>query len=348
MKRVFAVLLTVGLAVSHAWAWGASMHRLVTEVALDALPADAPPWLRDPETRLRAAFEANQPDRWRGWPSLVLQHENEPEHYLDVEDLGEFGLTPETIPELRMEYVRVMAVAKAQHPEKIAPYDADKDPARAREWPGFLLHAIAEHYAKLQGAFNQVQILERAKYPARQVELEEARTIAIYHLGELSHLVADAAQPLHTSKHYNGWIGENPAGYHWRERFHSYIDEAWAKKHGVNAETLRPHVKPDTVKLHANDPWGDVVAYVGRSHAQLEPLYVLERDGKLDSEPGRELAIQQLSDGTTMLAALVWEAYTSAEPTEKQVSQWVMYDGQHAATSSPASAPATQPAPGSP
>jgi hypothetical protein len=348
MRQLLTLFVTALLVVSNAGAWGASMHRLVTEVALDALPADAPSWLRNPETRQRAAFEANQPDRWRGWPSLVLQHANEPEHYLDFEDLGEFGLTPETIPELRMEYVRVMTVAKEKHPEKISPYDAGKDPARAREWPGFLLHAIAEHYAKLQAAFNQERILEQVNNPAHRLQLEEARALAIYHLGELSHFVADAAQPLHTTKHYNGWIGENPAGYRWRERFHSYIDEGWAKKHGVNAETLRPHVKPDTVKLHANDPWADVVAYVGRSHAQLEPLYALERDGKLDGEPGREMAFQQLGDGTSMLAALIWAAYTSAEPTEKQVSQWVMYDGQHTAASKPASAPATQPAPVSP
>jgi hypothetical protein len=344
MKRALLVWLTVGLGVSSAWAWGAPLHRLVTEMALEALPADAPEWLRTPETRRRAEFQSNQPDRWRGWPSLVLQHENDPEHYLDFEDLEGFGLTPGTIPEFRMEYVRVMAVAKAQHPEKVAPYDAEKDPARAREWAGFMLHAIAEHYAKLQGALNQVRILEQVNDPARRVELEEARAIAIYHLGELSHFVADAAQPLHTTKHYNGWVGENPAGYRWRDKFHSYIDERWARKHGVDAELVRPRIKPAAVKVNASDPWKDVLAYAERAHAQLEPLYALERDGKLDEEPGREMLVQELGDASSMVSALVWAAYTSSEPTEKQVSQWIMYDGRQAA----ASKPAAQPAPGSP
>ena len=32
-------------------------------------------------------------------------------------------------------------------------------------------------------------------------------------MGVMGHYVGDCAQPLHTTKHHNGWVGENPHGY---------------------------------------------------------------------------------------------------------------------------------------
>ena len=175
LRRMFLVLILIQTGVPAAWAWGARVHRMLTDLALAGLPADAPEWLRSPETSARAAFQSNQPDRWRGWTSLELRHMNEPEHYLDVEELDQFGLTLETIPALRGEYLRVLAVAKYVHPEQIAPYDAAKDPARTHEWPGLVLHAAAERYAKLQAAFQQVRILEKLNRPTLRMQLDEAR-----------------------------------------------------------------------------------------------------------------------------------------------------------------------------
>lgn len=341
-KLLFVFLAVLSL-VPAAWAWGAHVHRTLTYLALDGLPADAPAWLRDPVVRQRIAFETNQPDRWRGWNSDVLKHENDPEHYLDVEDLDQFGLTLDALPRLRGEYVRAMVMAKCAHPEKMAPYDAEKDPARTHEWPGYVPYAVAEHYAKLQAAFNQVRILEELNDPARREQLEQSRALAIIHLGALAHFVEDIAQPLHTTKHHNGWVGENPAGYKWRDRFHSYIDEGWADKHHITRAALRPAVKYDA-KVNAADPWTDVLAYLRRSHAQMEPLYVLERDGKLDGPEGEKLITTQLGDAAAMLSALVWGAYTSAEPTPKQVESWVHYEGTDLDAGASATPPTAPPA----
>ncbi len=342
MQRLFIALLTVLGIVPGVWAWGAHVHRVLTYVALDALPPDAPAWLRDPAVHDRAAFHSNQPDRWRGWDSPYLKHENDPDHYLDVELLAQLGLTLETVPKLRGEYLRVMAVAKATHPQNVAPYDPSQDPARLHEWPGFVLHAVMEHYAKLQAALDQVRILERLNDPARQMQLEEARSIAIYHVGQLSHFVADIAQPLHTTKHYNGWIGENPAGYKWRDKFHAYIDEGWSARHGVDRPMLAARVKRD-VRVNAGDPWDDVLAYLRRSHAQMQPLYALERDGQLDGPEGEKLLLGQLDDAASMLAALIEAACTSAEPTQHQIESWTRYEGSDAPPPAPATAPGTQP-----
>jgi hypothetical protein len=320
----------------------------VTAAALNRLPANGEAeWLKRPGIVERALFNANQPDRWRGWPSLTLKHENDADHFLDAELLEQFGLTLETVPRLRNEYLRALAVAKHTHPEHVAPYNPSKDPARAQEWPGFVLHAIAEHYAKLQAALNQVQILQKLNDTHRAAQLAEARGIAIYHLGALAHFVADAAQPLHTTEHYNGWVGENPRGYKWRERFHNFVDEGWARAHQIDVAALQ-RVARD-LKVTAADPWDDVLAYFNRAHAELDRLYALERDGKLESDEGRALLIERLGDATGMLAALIQAACESSAPTPEQIEKWEFYDndGQKpAADSQPASQPATRPSGG--
>ncbi|MGD8453892.1 MAG: hypothetical protein PVJ57_18915 [Phycisphaerae bacterium] len=326
MRHASVSLLALLLISPAAQAWDADVHRTITYTVLESLGEDAPVWLRDVETQHRVAFQANQVDRWRSSPSLSLKHENDPDHYLDAELLDQFGLTLETIPRLRGEYLRAMVVAKVEHPEKIDPYDPAKDTAHTHEWPGFVLHAVAEHYAKFQAALVQVRILEQLNEPARAEQLAQARAIAVYHLGNLSHFVADIAQPLHTTKHYNGWVGENPAGYKWRDHFHAYIDGGLTETHHLGIAELRPVVQRD-VKVNAADPWEDVLKYFARSNAQVEPLYALERDGKLDGPEGRAFALERLGDASSMLRALVQAACTSsATPTDEQVKSWVRYN----------------------
>jgi len=326
MRQVVVLLIVAALLAPAASGWDAHAHRCISYLALDGLPPEAPDWLREPAVRQRIAFQSNQVDRWRGWRSLTLKHENDPDHFLDIELLDQFGLTLETVPRLRREYLRAMAIAKHLHPEKVEPYDAAEDAARAYEWPGFLPHAIMEHYAKLQAAFNQVRILERLDEPARRHQLTQAREIAIYHLGTLAHFVGDATQPLHTTKHYNGWIGENPNGYTTSKQFHAYIDGGVIAHHGLTYASLKPQVTCDR-KINARDPWDDVLAQLRRANEKVEALYRLERDGELDGPAGKQFIIECLSDAAAMLSATVWSAYSTAEPTEKQIASWVEYNG---------------------
>jgi len=326
LVRCMAVVLTVtSCLVPGAFGWDAQAHRCITYLALDGLPPEAPGWLRDPGVRHQIAFQSSQADRWRGWRAVVLTHENDPEHYLDIELLSQFGLTLKTVPPLRAEYVRVMAVSKHLHPEWVDPYEASEDPARVREWPGFLLHAMTEHYVKLEAAFNQLRILETLNEPARKSQLQQARSIAIYHLGLLSHFVADAAQPLHTTKHFNGWVGDNPAEYTTSKELHAYVDGGVIEHHALTYAKLKAHVKYGC-KIDARDPWNDLVAHVRRANARVEPLYRLERDGELDRNAGRAFIVERLTDATALLSAMIWAAYTNAEPTARQISSWVYYN----------------------
>lgn len=323
----FALMLSACAA-----AWDARGHRIITYVALDGLPPDAPDWLRDEQVRHRLAHQAGEPDRWRGWPAATLGHVNKPDHYLNIELLEQFGLTLDTVPPLRNEYLRVMAISKYVHPEKVEPYDAGSDRDRSREWPGFLPHAICEHYARLQACFMQVRILERIGDPNRAYQVVQARENALYHMGMLSHFVGDAAQPLHTTKHFNGWVGDNPGGYTTDRSFHAYIDGGVLDHHAITYAAVRSHVSYG-LRVNRADPWRDVLALLRRSFDCVEPLYRLERDGELRGETGRQFITARLADAAATLVALYAAAWASSVPNEKQVADFIHFDAFDPASS---------------
>jgi hypothetical protein len=320
-----------------AQGWDAAGHRMVTYLALDG--ADVPAWVNEAAFRERIAYQSSEADRWRGWRAVALTHENDPDHYLDADLLEQFGLTLETVPRLRYEYLRALAVSKYVHPERVDAYDASKDASSSKEWPGFLLHAVAEHYHKLQASFLQVRVLERLAEAGRAQQMEQAHANVAYHMGMLSHFVGDMAQPLHTTRHYNGWAGANPDGYTTERTFHAFIDAGVLRLHDLTRENVRPLVTYGRA-VNRNDPWNEVLAYFRESHALVEPLYRMERDGELRREPGRDLIAGRIADAASMLAALYGAAYGSAVPNEKQVADFVWYDADKPA---PGGAPASHP-----
>ena len=101
---LLAPALTLLLAPA-ARAWDYEGHRVVNQLALAALPKDFPAFVKTPEAAERIAFLAGEPDRWRNQgdgrnptDDLPLSHFNGPDHYLDLEQLEDYGLTPRTVP----------------------------------------------------------------------------------------------------------------------------------------------------------------------------------------------------------------------------------------------------------
>jgi hypothetical protein len=318
-----AVVLCVGGAAD---AWSARGHRLITRLAIDALPADAPAYLREPLVLELISEQSNEPDKWRSTASATLSHENGPDHYLDVEDLEQFGLTLETMPPLRQEYFRVLAISKHLHPELVTqPYNAAEDADKTKEWPGFLAHAICEHYQKLRSSFNTLRVLEALGQPERAVQLELARRNVVVEMGLLAHFVGDAAQPLHTTRHHHGWVGSNPKGYTTDRGIHAYIDGGIVEMHGYTYESLKDSVN-FTRTITGTDPWNEVLAHIRASFEQVEPLYVHKRDGTLEKDEGKAFIAARLCDGAGMLGALYRAAWEAAAPTDQQVASWVKYN----------------------
>jgi hypothetical protein len=338
-----AFLLLLVLA-SPAFAWDAHGHRIIAQLAVESMGPDTPDWLKDPACVAQVADQATVPDRWRSTHLAQLTHLNNPDHYIDIEDLEAYGLTLKTLPPLRYEFIRAMVLAKERAGAnfKGRPVNPARDPAKTEEWPGFAPYAIMENYGKLQSAFSTVRVLERVNDPARAAQLEMARENAKTVMGIMAHYVGDCAQPLHATKHHHGWVGDNPKGYTTDKGFHAEIDGAVLRRHHIDAATVRPLCKADA-KVSTLDPRDDVIAYIDTTFQTVEPLYQLKKSGDLDKEPGKQFICERLAAGASMLGAMYRAAWDSAAPDDKDVADFEKWDSF---TKSAPAKPTAEPAAG--
>jgi hypothetical protein len=150
----------------------------------------------------------------------------------------------------------------------------------------------------------------------------------IYVMGVMGHFVGDGAQPLHTTMHHNGWVGDNPAGYTTSNRFHSWIDGGFLAKTGaLSLSKLEQQVKPATQLSAATSSapsgrdhiFSAALAYLVEQHAKVEPLYQMDKAGKLspekpESKEGRAFLEGQIVIGGGMLGNLWVTAWKEAPP----------------------------------
>ncbi len=314
--------------------WGAPGHRTITQVAIALLPTDMPTWVRDGADV--AAYQSGEPDRYRGISSPVLAHENNADHYIDLELLARHDLTLKTLPRLRYEYVeKLIRTARppgekpaVAAPDPAAGVDEKASPGGAfnPEGVGMLPYSIAEHYAKLVCGFNTARILESLGEPARAGQLAVARANVFFEMGQLSHFVGDAAQPLHMTIHHHGWVGPNPKGYTTDRKFHSHIDEGVIATHRLGVEALIA-AKPMMTAVAPGLSWDAAGGLLERSFSRIEPLYELQKSGDLDKEPGKAFIATCMGDAAGVLAGLYHAAWVESEPTSKQVQDFVRYNG---------------------
>ncbi len=295
-QKLLGIVCASGALVFNAAAWDYAGHHAVNELALAALPADFPAFALTPEAQERIAFLAGEPDRWRNAPDvktgrdLALAHANGPDHYLDLEDLKLYGLTPATLPPLRYDFVADIAKARAAHPENFPPIDPAKDSDHTRELSGFLPWAITENYEKLQSGFSTLAALE--KFGGTPAEIANAKADIIYVMGVMGHYVGDASQPLHTTMYHHGWTtNNNPNHYTTSPRFHAWIDGGFFNKTGgIDVKKLSAKIRPATGLPNAAEPNGifeTTVNFVVAQNRLVEPLYRLDRDGKLSDKGDR-------------------------------------------------------------
>ena len=305
-------------------AWDYEGHHAVNELALASLPAGFPAFVLAPETRTRIAYLAGEPDRWRNemnvrnGTGLALGHVNGPDHYLDLEDIYQYDLKPETLPPLRYDFVADIAKAREAHPDRFPHIDPARDSDHTRELSGFLPWAITENYEKLQSGFSTLAALEKSG--GTEEEIANAKQNIIYVMGVMGHFVGDASQPLHTTKHFNGWVGENPNQYTTEHTVHQLIDGGFFRKTGgIDVKKLSAKIHPAEKLAAASDPNGifrTSVDFIVEGNKLVEPLYKLEKEGKLsgqgDTTEGLEFLDGQLIKSGQLLGNLWFTAWQTA------------------------------------
>ena len=315
------VVLLLSGSAAGAPAWDYEGHRLINQLALASLPANFPAFVRTPAAQERIAFLAGEPDRWRNTPDLSLKHSNAPDHYFDMDDLPELGLEWSKLPPFRYQFTVQLGLAHAARRKTLSLRDSTKDPAHIRDLAGFLPWTITEDYGKLKSAFSYLKALDEA---GTADERTNARQNIVYLMGVMGHFVGDASQPLHTTKHYNGWVGHNPKQYTTNSRFHSWIDGGYFANTGLKTERLFARVRP--ARLLTLGSWGVhtnifpvVMRYLREQFELVEPLYRLDKEHKLpgrngvDSE-GYDFMSRQILVGGQMLGDLWLTAWHHAPP----------------------------------
>ena len=321
-------LFTVAAALLFtltAHAWDYERHRLINDLALTTLSKEFPAFVRLPANRERILFLSGEPDRWRNNRDRALRHLNSLDHYFDLEDLAPYQIKPADLSHFRYRYVEQMANARARL--KLELPEANSDHIKGH--PGFLPWAINENYLKLVSAFSYLKVYEKM---GTEEEKANARANVIYRMGILSHYVGDAAQPLHTTKHFNGWVGDNPKGYTTSRRFHSWIDGGFFKATqapdlAALARALRPAkliVRPPSRDL-ASGHFQYALNYILAQHKKMEPLYQLDKEKKLSPETpgaGKIFLETQLKTAAQTLADL-WQTAQTEAPADRYLQTYL-------------------------
>jgi hypothetical protein len=322
LSRSLAAGLVFLAAAFHTRAWDYEGHRIVNQLALASLPTNFPSFVFTAAAKERVAFLAGEPDRWRNTPDATLKHCNGPDHYLDIEDLQPYKLDPTTLSVFRYDFTAQLSRARAAHPENFPPIDPSKDAEHTHWLSGFLPWAIAEYQGKLKSGFSYLHELEQAGTPE---EVANAQQNIIYVMGVMGHFVGDGAQPLHTTKHHHGWVGDNPNHYSTNYTIHSWIDGGYIHQFDVTTDKLQSKLRP--AKLLSFDAPGAaqtnvfpvVMSYLLEQHKQVEPLYQLDKAGKLSgrrelNEEGYNFLTGQMLKASQMLGDLWLTAWQQAPP----------------------------------
>ncbi len=292
VTRTLATLTLISfvlLQARPAAAWGNEGHTYINRVAAQMTPASMPLFLR--RAVVEIAYLGPEPDRWRSPSEFALKNSQEPDHFIDLERVA--WLDP--LPRGRYEFYRKLyekRAATTDHPDDYLP-----------ERVGLQPYITMEVYGRLKAAFRDYRQMRAAHKPTDAVQ----RAI-IFYAGWLGHYAADAAQPLHTTIQYNGWVGPNPNGYTVEHHIHGLFESDYVRAN-IAAKDFAALVKAPE-PLH--DPFADYIGYLKNSNSLVEKVYQLEKAGGFagkGSPEAFEFTTHRLAAGAQMLLDLWYTAW---------------------------------------
>jgi hypothetical protein len=257
----------LALTAGEACAWGATGHRLIGQLAVEALPPETPAFLRAPGVPAEIGELARELDRSKG-SGKTHDTLRDPAHFVDLDAQNRVlgGPHVDALPDTRLAYDAALIAAGT-------------DVGKA----GWLPYALVDGWQQLVKDFAHWRVLvgaERlAATPERRAWYAEDRArrerLIVHNLGLWAHYVGDASQPHHLSIHFNGWVGPNPKGYTTARNTHAAFEGAFVRAR-LGADAVR-------ARMPAPDPvgpiWAETAEYLKQTAAQVEPFYALEKAG---------------------------------------------------------------------
>lgn len=335
LSRMAASLAVAGLivlgGVTSAVAWGGTGHRVIGQLAVEALPDEVPAFLRGRKAAAAIGELAREPDRWKG-AGRTHDHDRDSAHFIDIGDAGDVLGGP----------------AFADMPPTRAEYEKSLQAAGIDSWKaGYLQYSIVDGYQQLVKDFGYWRVLVAAEKRARgekkawyRADRLRREQLILRDLGVLAHYVGDGSQPLHVTVHFNGW-GDypNPKGYT-TDRIHGPFEGAFVYRN-VKSAAVRGAVPAFADCRCPIDK--RVIAYLQRTQTFVEPLYILWGEGAFRGEDPRGVAFvtERLGAGVGELRDLTilawresatikvgWPAVSVADVEAGKVDPWTAMLGE--------------------
>jgi len=170
-----------------------------------------------------------------------------------------------------------------------------------------LPYTTMEVYERLKVTFRTWRDQQRDKQPTSFTEQDAA-----FYIGWLSHYIADASQPLHSSIHHDGWRGDNPKNYTRDGALHWGFENDFVDLIGLKESDIQGRVA--SAKTVA-DPFSAILAHLARANTRVEQVYALDQQHALSDKSNaaaRELVDLCTADGATLLRDFIYTAWTTS------------------------------------
>jgi hypothetical protein len=311
------------IAATPALSWGATGHGYVSGLAIEALPVapdGVPAFVRAPDAVLLIAELSREPDRARG-AGKIHGDERDPGHYINLDDDGTvFGISPlSNIARTREEFDTVL------RSRGITQYRI-----------GYLPYTIVEGWQQLVKDFAYWRALTALiDAPDTSAGLKAWATadrrnremLTLRDLGVWSHYVADASQPLHVSRHYDGWgVYPNPRAFTQELGLHWRIEGPFVRRH-ITREAIAAAIKPSAACKCPVEV--RVANYLNATRAFVTDVYDLDKEGAFVVPPiqpgepppaatqivtarGRPFITARLADGASELRDMIMDAWAAS------------------------------------
>jgi len=136
----------------------------------------------------------------------------------------------------------------------------------------------------------------------------------VFLAGILGHFVGDGSQPLHATRKYNGWVGDNPNGYATEHRIHSQFESDFVKANVNARKDLAPLVEASNPRV-IDDVFDEDVKYLRHSASLVEQTYQFEKAGALTgsgSAVSRAFVDERLAAGAIELRDIIYTAWVKS------------------------------------
>jgi hypothetical protein len=278
MKRRTALLafavLTIGVLIGGvASGWWSGGHETIAEAAAARLPDEVPTFFRNGGKHL--AHFCVDPDRWKNRDTDFLRRAEEPNHFLDSEDLDGKKL-PGT---------------NRYDAMKLVYTDLKKDPSKI----GMLPYAILENYEKLVVGF--------ADYRKSPTNTSIPMKCLVFG-GVMAHYTGDAAMPLHTTRDFDGRL--QPDGTVKQKGIHAKID-GFPEKNKITPEEVCRGLEAKKI----DDVWVHVNKFIAESHTHIPKCYEFDAAAAFDkpTDESRAFILARVRAGAQLTLDLWYTAW---------------------------------------